>query len=202
MITRVTGIVAAVVVIALIAGTERTVDLSQAVILVASAKFDGSRFEQAVVIAAPMPDGGPGHMGFIVNRPTSVKLAVLFPDEVALRNVKESVYLGGPSIQHLFALMRSAPRGAPTAIPLMPGVVAVLDEPTIDYVIGTMPNEARYFVGMMLWDTNELERQVADGLWEVRRAEADIVFPAKAQDLWAALRSPTASAGDERPQHE
>ncbi len=203
MITRIAGIIAAVVVvIALMAGTERTADLSHAVILVASAKFDGSRFEQTVVIAAPMPDGGPGHIGFIVNRPTSVKLGVLFPDQVALRNVKESVYLGGPSIQRLFALMRSAPDGAPTAIPLMPGVVAILDEATIDYVIGTMPNEARYFVGMMLWDANELEGQVADGLWEVRRADVDTVFSAKAPDLWAALRSPTARASGERPQQD
>jgi putative AlgH/UPF0301 family transcriptional regulator len=194
MIMRIAGILAAVVVVALVTGADRAVDLSHTVMLVASGHLDGSRFEHAVVIAAPMPDGGPGHMGFIVNRPTSVKLEALFPDEAPPHNVKESVYLGGTALLRVFALMRSAPQGAATAIPLMPGVVAILDEATINYVIGNTPNAARYFVGMMLWDTNELERQVADGLWEVRPADADKVFRAKTQSLWTSLRTPTVSA--------
>jgi hypothetical protein len=45
-------------------------DLSQAVILVASQELGGSPFEQTVVIATPLPQGG--HIGFIVNRPTTM----------------------------------------------------------------------------------------------------------------------------------
>jgi putative AlgH/UPF0301 family transcriptional regulator len=55
------------------------VDLSQAVILVASGRLAGSSFEQTVILAAPLPQGG--HVGFVVNRPTSVKLETLFPEQ-------------------------------------------------------------------------------------------------------------------------
>jgi len=166
------------------------VDLSQAVILVASQELGGSPFEQTVVIAAPLPDGG--HFGFIVNRPTRIKLAALLPDKSA-RKVKEFVYLGGPALSRaVFAVMRGAPAGAGTAVPLMPGVVAILDKATIDRVMKTTPTAARYFVGMMLWDDDELDQQVADGLWEVRPAEPDCVLPAKAPGLWNSLRKPTA----------
>jgi hypothetical protein len=51
---------------------------------------------------------------------------------------------------------------------------------------------------MMQWDAGELEQQVANGLWEVRSPEPQIVLPAKARGLWNSLRSPMASvASDE-----
>jgi hypothetical protein len=59
-------------------------------------------------------------------------------------------------------------------------------------VIETTPNAARYFVGMMVWDDDQLEQQVAGGLWEVRPADADFVLPAKAPGLWNSLRKPMA----------
>jgi putative AlgH/UPF0301 family transcriptional regulator len=52
-------------------GAARAADLSQAVILVASERLAGSPFEQTVILAAPLPQGG--HVGFVVNRPTGVK---------------------------------------------------------------------------------------------------------------------------------
>jgi len=200
MIKRIAGISAAVVVTAALIvvsagfmiGAARAADLSQAVILVASQDLDDSSFAQAVVVAAPLPDGG--HIGFIVNRPTKAKLEALFPGQAPARSVKEPVYFGGPVLPRgLFALMRSAPDGTRSAIPLMPGVVAVFDEATIDHVIETTPNAARYFAGLMLWDPDELEQHVADGLWEGRPADADSVLPTKAPGLWNSLRSPMAN---------
>ena len=49
-------------------GAAYAADLSQPVLLVASQHLAGSPFEQTVVVATSMPDGG--HVGFIVNRPT------------------------------------------------------------------------------------------------------------------------------------
>jgi len=191
-IARMEAVLAVIVLVAaFMFGAARAADLPQAVILVASQDLDGSPFEQTVVIAASLPDGG--HIGFIVNRPTTVKLDALFPEQAPARNVKEPVYVGGPAVASgVFALMRSAPEGAETSIPLTPGIVAVLDQTTIDRVIATTPNAARYFIGMMLWDADELEQQIANGLWEVRPADADSVLPAKARGLWNALRSPMA----------
>ena len=75
----------------------------------------------------------------------------------------------------------------------MPGLFAVLDAAALDRVIETMPNDARYFVGLMLWDADELEEEVSQNAWEVRRADVDTVLRAKAPGLWNSLRSPMAS---------
>src|SRR4030095_3466074 len=79
-----------------VTGAARAVDLSQAVILVASDRLKGSLYEQTVVLAAPLPQGG--HLGFVVNRPTSVKLETLFPEQPSTHNVVEPVYAGGPAL--------------------------------------------------------------------------------------------------------
>src|ERR1700694_3181329 len=75
-------------------GAARAVDRPQAVIVVASERRAGSPFEQTVILAAPLPQGG--HVGFVVNRPTRVKLETLFPEQASTHNVVDPVYAGGP----------------------------------------------------------------------------------------------------------
>jgi putative transcriptional regulator len=165
----------------------RAADLSEPVMLVASSALDGTPFEQAVVLAAPMPDGG--HIGFILNKPTGVKLLALFPEDTAAGKVTESVYLGGPALlPAVVAVTRKAPEGGDAVIPLMPGLVAVLDAATVDRVIQNTPNDARYFLGVMLWEAGDLEDQVSKNTWELRPADADMVFRAKSRGLWNSLR--------------
>jgi putative AlgH/UPF0301 family transcriptional regulator len=140
------------------------------------------------VRAADLPNGG--HIGFVVNRPTTVKLQALFPDDAGARTVTEPVYIGGPQlVPGLFVIAREAPEGS-SAVPLMPGLVALIDKETIDHVIATTPNDVRYFLGLKLWDADELEDQVDQGAWEVRPADVDTVLRAKAPGLWNSLRGP------------
>ena len=58
----------------------------------------------------------------------------------------------------------------------MPGLVAA-------------PNDARYFVGIMLWDEDELEAEVRGNAWELRPADVATVLPTKATGLWNSLRT-------------
>jgi putative AlgH/UPF0301 family transcriptional regulator len=190
-IARITVGVAALLLAVATSGT-RAADLSEPVVLVARASLDNTPFAQTVVIAAPAPGGA--HIGFVVNRPSQMKLDTLFPDQEPAHNVAEPVYLGGPSLPNgLFAVLRDAPADMPTAIPLLPGVVVVFDGNAIDRLIEQRPNAARYFLGMMQWDTGELEQQISNGLWEVQSAEPQNVLPVKARGLWNSLRSPMAS---------
>lgn len=172
----------------------RAAGLSEPVMLVATSALNGSPFEQTVVLAVPLPNGG--HIGFIVNKPTSVTLAKLFPDDAAARKVTEPVYFGGTGLlPGVFAITRRAPQGADKVLPLMPGVVAAIDGATVDRIIETAPNDARYFVGLMLWDEDELEAEVRGNAWELRPADVATVLPTKATGLWNSvrtLRGPTA----------
>jgi len=150
-------------------------DLSRAVLLVATKQLAGSGFEEAVIVAAPAPEGG--HMGFILNRPTGVKLEAVFPEHLPSRQVVEPVYVGGPVLSNgIFAIARTAPEGDGLVVPIMPGLVAVFDAASLDRVIETTPNDARYFAGVMVWRPGELEGEVREGYWRVRPASVEAVL--------------------------
>ena len=121
-------------------GAARAVDLSEAVILVASDRLVGSIYEQTVILAAPLPQGG--HLGFIVNRPTHVKLETLFPQQPSTRNVADPVYAGGPVLSNaVFAVTRKAPDNNGSNgnfFSPIPGLVVVIDAATVDRIIETM----------------------------------------------------------------
>ena len=170
----------------------RAADLSEPVILVASPRLDGTPLEQTVVVAAPLPSGG--YIGFIVNRPTTVKLETLLPEDAAARKVTEPVYLGGPQLlPGIFVVMRQPPADGGAMVPLGSGLVAVLDAPTVDRIMEETPNDARYFVGVMVWQPDELEDQAAQNAWEVRAADSAAILGAKATGLWNSLRRPMAA---------
>ena len=171
-------------------GAARAVDLSQAVILVASNRLAGSIYEQTVILAAPLPQGG--HLGFVVNRPTSMKLESLFPEQASTRNVVDPVYAGGPMLSNaVFAVMRKAPDNNGNFLPLMPGLVVAIDGATVDRIIETTPNDARYFVGLMFWAPDDLDDEIRNGAWEVRPADVDTVLRANSPGLWKALEGTT-----------
>jgi putative transcriptional regulator len=173
-----------------VAGAARAVDLSQAVILVASNRLAGSIYEQTVILAAPLPQGG--HLGFVVNRPTSVKLESLFPDQASTHNVVDPVYAGGPVLPRaVFAVLRKAPDNNGNFLPLMPGLVVAIDGATVDRIIETTPNDARYFVGLMFWAPDDLDDEIRSGAWEVRPADVDTVLRANSPGLWKSLEGIT-----------
>jgi len=181
---------AALLAIAAVAsGAAHAADLSEPVILVASSGLDHTPFQQVVVLATPLDDGG--HIGFIINKPTGVKLQELFPDDRAAGKVKESVYLGGPAfLPSVFALTRTPPESAGAAVPLMPDLFAVMDSDAIDRIIATTPDDARFFLGMMVWKPGALEEEVRQSVWELRPADAEVVLHAKSPGLWKSLRGP------------
>ncbi len=173
------------------AGAARAANLDDAVILVATPELDGTPLEQAVVLATPLPGGT--HIGFILNKPTKLRLDQLFPDHAPSRNVREPTYLGGPAFTSaVFAITRKAPKDAKVVLPLVPGVLAVFDAASVDRVIESTPNDARYFLGVMYWDAGELEDQVDQNAWETGPADADVVLPRSTRGLWNALRKPMA----------
>src|SRR5258708_1934898 len=59
---------------------------------------------------------------------------------------------------------------------------------TIDHVIETTPNEARYFVGYVGWRPGELKGEIDRGVWSVLDADIDIVFRKDTEGLWEELQ--------------
>jgi putative transcriptional regulator len=157
-----------------------------AMLLVAHPAFRDLEYRQTVLIAAPAPNGG--HVGVILNRPTRRSLGSLFPEHEASKKVLDPVFYGGPfSRGALVALVRADNAPGTGSVLLMKNLYLAFRANTIDHVIETTPNEARYFVGYVGWRPGELKSEIDRGLWSVTNAEADTIFRKDTEGLWEEL---------------
>lgn len=158
----------------------------EAIILVAHPAFRDLEYRQTVLIAAPAPNGG--HVGVILNRPTRRSLGSLFPEHEPSKKVADPVYYGGPfSRGALVALVRADSAPGAGSVLLMKNLYLAFRANTIDHVIETTPNEARYFVGYVGWRPGELKSEIDRGLWTVNGADLDVIFRKNTESLWEEL---------------
>jgi putative transcriptional regulator len=158
----------------------------EAMILVAHPAFRDLEYRQTVLIAAPAPNGG--HVGVILNRPTRRSLGSLFPEHEPSKKVVDPVYYGGPfSRGALVALVHAHDSPGPGSVPLMADLYLAFRANTIDHVIETTPNEARYYVGYVGWRPGELKSEIDRGLWTVVSADLEMVFRKDTDGLWEEL---------------
>ena len=164
----------------------RALAQDDAMILVAHPAFTDLEYRQTVLIAAPAPNGG--HVGVILNRPTRRSLGSLFPEHEPSKKVMDPVYYGGPfSRGALVALVHADNSPGSGSVPLMKDLFLAFRANTIDHVIETTPNEARYFVGYVGWRPGELKSEIDRGLWSVLNADIDMVFRKDTDGLWEEL---------------
>lgn len=157
-----------------------------ALILVAHPAFRDLEYRQTVLVAAPAPNGG--HVGVILNRPTRRSLGSLFPEHEPSKKVVEPVFYGGPfSRGALVALVRGDNAPGSGSVLLMKNLYLAFRANTIDHVIETTPNEARYFVGYVGWRPGELRSEIDRGLWTVANADLEVIFRKDTEGLWEEL---------------
>lgn len=179
-----------------------TAQEEEAMILVAHPAFRDLEYRQTVLIAAPAPNGG--HVGVILNRPTKRSLGSLFPEHEPSKKVIDPVYYGGPfSRGALVALVHAHDSPGPGSVPLMKDLYLAFRANTIDHVIETTPNDARYYVGYVGWRPGELRSEIDRGLWTVVNADLEMVFRKDTDSLWEELlqsskRIRAAAPGDQR----
>jgi putative transcriptional regulator len=158
----------------------------EAMVLVAHPAFRDLEYRQTVLIAAPAPNGG--HIGVILNRPTRRSLGSLFPEHEPSKKVVDPVYYGGPfSRGALVALVKSDTSPGSGSVLLMKNLYLAFRANTIDHVIETSPNDARYFVGYVGWRPGELKSELDRGLWTVLNADLEMVFRKDTDGLWEEL---------------
>jgi putative transcriptional regulator len=162
----------------------------EAILLIAHPAFRDLEYRQTVLIATPAPNGG--HVGVILNRPTRRSLGSLFPEHEPSKKVVDPVYYGGPfSRGALVALVRADQTPGAGSVLVMPRLFMTFRANTIDHVIETTPNEARYFVGYVGWRPGELRSEIDRGLWSVIDADVETVFRKDTEGLWEELLQQT-----------
>jgi putative transcriptional regulator len=173
-------------VLAAAATAVQAVDLSKSMILVAKPELVDPLYGSTILVVTPV--GGGQHAGFIVNRPTNMTLGQLFPEDGPSQKVVDPVYLGGPlNSQALFALVERKQSPGGQSLELMPGLYAAVDEETVDRIIRTESDHARFVAGLVVWQRGELRAEIERGAWYVLPPDAHLALRNPSQGLWEEL---------------
>ena len=100
----------------------------------------------------------------------------------------DPVFLGGPlSLQVIFALVERKESPGGRSFELMPGLYAAVDEETVDRIIRTESDRARFVAGLVVWRHSELRAEIERGAWYVLPPDARLVLRKPSQGLWEEL---------------
>lgn len=157
-----------------------------AILLVARAELSDSDFADSIVLV--MNNLGPGPAGVIINKPTRVTVAHLFPDNKRLAPLHDKVYFGGPvDFGSVWFLFRAAT--APEhAIEACDGVYLSANRDLLLRLLGRdQPMDGlRIFLGHAGWGPGQLEAEIAHGDWTLEHAASDAIFGGKSEHRWPA----------------
>lgn len=155
-------------------------------VLVAKREMHDRVYGSTVIIVRPL--GQARHIGFIVNKPTTVTLGKLFPQHLPSQKVVDPVYLGGPmGPEVVFAMVKGRQSPGGKSLQLTPGLYVAFDSSVVDRIIESQPTEARFFAGMVLWQPGELAEEVKRGLWYVLDAAPETCLRKSMDGLWEEL---------------
>jgi len=161
-------------------------DQPEAVLLVASPGLRDPDYRQAVILVVPIDNDR--HLGVIINRPTGRSLASLFPEHQPSKKVVEPVFLGGPmSRAAVVAVVHTDKDPGRGAIELTKEMYLAMTVNVVDRIIEQTPNDARYYVGYVVWRPGELRAEIDRKVWNVISASPDIVFRKDTGGLWEEL---------------
>ena len=160
-------------------------EIDAPMILVAKRQLQDRIYGASILVARPI--GQNQHIGFIVNRPTRVKLGDLFPSHAPSKRVPDPVFLGGPiSSESIFALVQTDKNPGGRSVKLLDNLFAVIDGKLVDDVIEKHPAHARFVAGLVAWRTGELVEEIRRGAWFVLAADSRLVLR-QPDGLWEEL---------------
>ena len=161
-------------------------DTNQTVLLVAKRSLKDRIYGSSIVLARPL--GEERHVGFILNKPTTMTLGKLFPKHVPSQKIVDPVYLGGPmGPEVIFAMVKGNQSPGGRSLQLAPNLFLAFDRAIVDRIIETQPQQARFLAGMVMWQPRELAEEVKRGLWYVLEPQAEVVLRKSTDGLWEEL---------------
>ncbi len=158
---------------------------SKLLYLVARPSILDPLFAKSVVLMLPLT-GEPLVVGLILNKPTHIPLAKLFPGSRPLKERTDTAYMGGPVDPDTAALVFHSPRPFDQAMPLYDDVYVTFD---LKFITSRLKDpkqtgDVRLFLGRAQWDPKQLQDEAFDGSWYSLRAEGQVIFEGDSAKLW------------------
>jgi len=162
-------------------------ELAKGKFLVASRQLSDPNFQETVVLLIEY--GMDGAMGLVINRPSQVKLATVFPDIKALKQREDRIYLGGPVAVNRMLMLIGSPKTPQRSIPVIGDVYLSSSLEELERLLkNTAENERfRIFAGYSGWAPNQLDFERTRGDWHVIKADTETIFTQNPSALWQEL---------------
>lgn len=166
-------------------------DLTTPVLLLAMPQVMDPFFHKSVVLLLHHEEEG--SFGFIVNRPTEIRLAeILQGMEVDWQGRESAVaHFGGP-VQPQLGTVLFAPGSTETegASEVLPGLSITQHIGDLARLAETPPHDFRLFLGYAGWSSGQLLQEILRNDWLTAPVRSDLVFAPNPEQVWSdALRS-------------
>ncbi len=159
--------------------------------LVARPELGDPIFKEAVVVMFPpsaLAEKGLV-VGLIINRPASVPLSQIFPNDKALKDRSETAYFGGPVEPMGPGVIFRSPKPVKQATLLFGDIYVSFDPDFVGELLKKKEKtqDLHLFVGRSQWAPEQLHFEIAAGAWDSVNAETSLIFSSSPQSLWRNL---------------
>jgi putative transcriptional regulator len=171
------------------AGASAAEGVADGTLLVASADLADPNFSHTVVLVLRSDDNGT--IGVVVNRPTTLEPAKVFPELATnIGAYTGKLFRGGPvAPTRLLFLVRGLAAATVQGPEVVEKVFLSGDPDSLPDIVrladGT--NELRMYAGHAEWVPGQLDREIAAGGWQTVPGTADLVFHTSPATLWSDL---------------
>jgi len=156
--------------------------------LIASRALLDPNFAETVILVLNTDAGGT--IGVVINHPTKMRLAEVLPDEKALHDRPDRVFLGGPVGTNVMLLLVHAHSAPAKAEKILDDVYATGNMSTLRDAFarkGRTDRRLRAYAGYAGWGPGQLEREIARGDWLLGSGDAATIFELRPADIWPKL---------------
>jgi putative transcriptional regulator len=162
-------------------------DLAKGKFLVASRQLRDPNFKETVVLLIDY--GQDGAMGLVINRPSQIKLATVFPDIQALKERKDTIYVGGPVAKNQMLMLVGTPWVPEESKEVTQDVYISSSWKVLERLMKNAAKDERFriFAGYAGWAPKQLDFEKSRGDWHVLKADAETVFDKKPTEIWQEL---------------
>jgi putative transcriptional regulator len=168
-------------------GFDSKEELAKGKFLVASRRLRDPNFKETVVLLIDY--GQDGAMGLVINRPSEIKLATVFPDIKELKERKDTIYVGGPVSVNQMLLLVGTSQMPEESQEVITDVYISSSWKVLERLMKNAAKDERFriFAGYAGWAPNQLDFERSRGDWHVLKADAETVFDRKPSEIWQEL---------------
>jgi putative transcriptional regulator len=163
-------------------------DVGRGTLLISTEALDGTLFEATVLLVVHHDEDG--SIGIMINRPTNLVPAAVFPDIEGAGSYTGVVYFGGPLTPgRPFLITRRADALVDSAIRVADDVYLSADTSLLRSLEPEQRNDSfsRIYAGSAQWGPGQLQGEIDAGAWETSLADRGLVFTQAPEELWLRL---------------